>query len=84
MISVVVDLVVVDREEVAVVVGVEAIPRVVVHFVPPPVTLLVAVRVNPEIVVVYVRVVDVAVDVYIFENVVVTLVDAEPTNLVRY
>ena len=84
MVPIIVDLVVVDRQEVAVVMGVEAVPRVVVHLVPPPVSLLVAVRVDPEIVVVYVRVVDVAVDVYIFENVVVTLVDAEPTNLVRY
>ena len=84
MVSIVVDLVVVDRQEVAVVVGVEAVPRVVVHLVPPPVTLLVAVRVDPEVVVVYVRVVDVAVDVYIIEHLMVTLVDAEPTDLVKW
>ena len=61
--------------------GVEAVPRVVVHLVPPPVPLLVAVRVDPEVVVVYVGIVDVAVDVYIFEHLMVTLVDAEPTDL---
>ena len=84
MVPVVVDLVVVDRQEVAVVVGVEAIPRVVVHLVPPPVSLLVAVRVDPEVVVVYVRIVDVAVDVDIVEHIVVTLVDAKPTDLARW
>ena len=84
MVPVVVDLVVVDRQEVAVVVGVEAVPRVVVHLVPPPVSLLVAVRVDPEVVVVYVRIVDVAVDVDIVEHIVVTLVDAKPTDLDRW
>ena len=84
MVPVVVDLVVVDRQEVAVVVGVEAVPRVVVHLVPPPVSLLVAVRVDPEVVVVYVRIVDVAVDVDIVEHDVVTLVDAKPTDLARW
>ena len=52
MIDVVVDLVVVYRQQVAVVVGVEAVRRVVVHQVPPPVPLLVAVRVDSEVVVV--------------------------------
>ena len=42
MVAVVVHRVVVDRQEVAVVVGVEAISRVVVHLVVPPVSLLVA------------------------------------------
>ena len=83
MVPVVVDLVVVDRKKVAVVVGVETVPRVVVHLVTPPVSLLVAIRVDPEIVVVYVRIVDVAVDVHIFEHFVVTLLDAEPSDLVR-
>ena len=83
MVSVVIDLVVVDRQEVAVVVGVEAVPRVVVHFVPSPVSLLVAVRVDAEVVVVYIRVVDVAVDVYIFKHFVVALVHAKPTDLIR-
>ena len=63
VVPVVVHLVVVDGQEVAVVVGVKAVPRVVVHLVPPPVSLLVAVRVDPEMVVVDVRVVNVAVDV---------------------
>ena len=67
MVHVVVDLVVVDGQEVAVVVRVEAVPRVVVHLVSSPVSLLVAVRVDPEPVVVDVRVVDVAVDVDIVE-----------------
>ena len=52
VVSVVVDLVVVDSQEVAVVVGVEAVRRVVVHLVPSPVSSLVAVRVDPEMVVV--------------------------------
>ena len=52
MVSIVVDLVVVDRQEVAVVVGFKAVPLVVVHRVPPSVYLLVAVRVDPEVVVV--------------------------------
>ena len=55
VVSIVVDLVVVDGQEVAVVVGVEAVHRVVVHLVPPPVSLLVAVGVDPEMVVVDVR-----------------------------
>ena len=82
MVSVVPDHVVVDRQEVAVVVGVIAIPRIVMHLVPPPVSLLVAVRVDPEIVMVDIRVVDVSVDVDIFEHIVVALVDAESTDLV--
>ena len=69
MVSIVVDLVVVDGQEVAVVVGVEAVHRVVVHLVPPPVSLLVAVGVDPEMVVVDVRVVDVAVDADYIEQV---------------
>ena len=84
VVPVVVDHVVVNRQEIAVVVRVEAVPRVVVHLVPPPVSLLVAVRVDPEVVVVYVRIVDVAVDVDIVEHVVVTLVDAKPTDLARW
>ena len=83
VVPIAVDFIVVDRQEVAVVVGVETVPRVVVHLVTPPVSLLVAIRVDPEIVVVYVRIVDVAVDVHIFEHFVVTLVDAEPSDLVR-
>ena len=82
MVPVVVDFIVVDRQEVTVVVGVETVPRVVVHLVPPPVSLLVAVCVDPEVIVVDVRIVDVAVDVHILEQFVITLVDAEPTNLV--
>ena len=68
VVSVVIDLVVVNGQEVAVVVGVEAVQSVVVHLVAPPVSLLVAVRVDPEVVVVDVRVVDVAVDVDVIEN----------------
>ena len=82
MVPVVVDFIVMDRQEVTVVVGVETVPRVVVHLVPPPVSLLVAVCVDPEVIVVDVRIVDVAVDVHIVEQFVITLVDAEPTNLV--
>ena len=84
MVPVVVHLVVVDCQEVAVVVGVKAVARVVVHLVPPPVSLLVAVRVDPEVVVVDVRVIDVAVDVDIIEYFGVTLVRAEPADLVRW
>ena len=84
MVSVVVDLVVVDGQEVAVVVGVKAVRRIVVHLVPPPVSLLVAVRVDTEVHVVDVRVVDVAVDVDIIEYFGVTLVRAEPADLVRW
>ena len=40
MVAVVVHRVVVDRQEVAVIMGVEAISRVVVHLVVPPVSLL--------------------------------------------
>ena len=82
MVSVVVDLVVVDGQEVAVVVGVEAVRRVVVHLVPSPVSLLVAVRVDSEVVVVDVRVVDVSVDVDLIEHFRVTRVRAEPAYLV--
>ena len=84
VVTVVVDLVVVDGQEVAVVVGVKAVRRIVVHLVPPPVSLLVAVRVDSEMVVVDVRVVDVAVDVDIIEHFGVTKVLAEPSNLTRY
>ena len=63
MVTVVVNLVVVDGQEVAVVVGVKAVRRVVVHLVSSTVTLLVAVRVNSDKIVVDVRVVDVAADV---------------------
>ena len=84
VVPVVVHLVVVDCQEVAVVVGVKAVARVVVHLVPPPVSLLVAVRVDTEVHVVDVRVVDVAVDVDIIEYFGVTLVHAEPANLVRW
>ena len=83
MVPVVVDLVVVDGQEVAVVVGVKPVARVVVHLVSPPVSLLVAVRVDPEVHVVDVRVVDVAVDIDIIEYLGVALVRAEPANLVR-
>ena len=83
VVTVVVDLVVVDGQEVAVVVGVKPVARVVVHLVSPPVSLLVAVRVDPEVHVVDVRVVDVAVDIDIIEYLGVALVRAEPANLVR-
>ena len=82
VVSVVVDLVVVDGQEVAVVVGVEAVLRVVVHLVPPPVSPLVAIRVDPEVVVVDVRVVDVAVDVDLVEHFRVASILAEPSHLV--
>ena len=84
VVPVVVDLIIVDGQEVAVVVRVKAVPRVVMHLVPPPVPLLVAVRVYPEVVVVDVRVIDVAVDVDIIEYFGVTLVRAEPADLVRW
>ena len=80
MVPIVIDFVVVDCQKVAVVVGVETVPRVVVHLVPPPISLLVAVCVDPEVIVVNVRIVDVA--VHIVQQFVITLVDAEPTNLV--
>ena len=54
------------------------------HLVPPPVSLLVAVRVDPEVQVVDVRVVDVAIDVNIIEYFGVRLVRAEPADLVRW
>ena len=82
MVPVVIHLVVVDGEKVAVIVRVETVPRVVVHLVPSPVPLLVAVRVNPEVVVVDVRVVNVAVDIDVVEDFVVALVNAEPTDLI--
>ena len=81
VVSVVVDLVVVDGEEVAVIVGVESVRRVIVHLVPPPVSVLVTVRVHPEVVVVDVGVVDVAVHVYVVEHFWVGLVRAESSNL---
>ena len=83
MVSVVIDLVVVDGQEVAIVVGIKAVTRVVVHLVPPPVSLLVTVRVDPEVVVVYVRVVYVAVDIDLVEYLRVTLVLAEAADLGR-
>ena len=49
MVPIVVDLIVVDGQEVAVVVGIEAVPRVVMDLVPPPVSLLVAERVDSEL-----------------------------------
>ena len=52
MVSVVVDLVVVDCQEVTVVMRVEAVDSVVVHLVPSPISVLVAVRVHSEMVVV--------------------------------
>ena len=83
MVCVVVHLVVVDGQEVAVVVGVEAVRGVVVHLVPPPVSLLVAVRVHTKVIVVDVRVVDVAVDVNLVEQLGITEVLAEPSNLME-
>ena len=84
VVPVVIDHVVVNSQEIAVVVGVEPVPGVVVNCVPPPVPLLVTVRVDSEIVVVDIRIVDVAVDVDIIEELVVTLVRAESTYLVRW
>ena len=84
VVTVVVDLVVVDGQEVAVVVGVKAVRRIVVHLVPPPVSLLVAVRVDSEMVVVDVRVVDVAVHIDLVEYFGVTLVFTEPADLFRW
>ena len=84
VVPVVVDLVVVDGQEVAVVVGVKAVRRVVVHLVPPPVSPLVAVRVHSEMVVVDVRVVDVAVHVHFLEHVGVAPVLAVPSNLIPW
>ena len=83
VVPVVVDLVVADSHDVAVVVGFEAVTRVAVHLVSPPVFLLVAVRAESKVVVVYVQSVDVTKHVDIFENIVVTLVDAKPPDLVR-
>ena len=60
VVPVVVDLVVVDGQVIAVVVGVEAVADVVVHLVVPPVSLLVPVRVDSEVEVVDVGIVDVA------------------------
>ena len=81
VVSVVVDGVVVDGQEVAVVVGVEPVRGVVVHLVPPPVSLLMAVRVDPEVVVMDVRVVDVAVDVNLVEQSRITRVHAKSAYL---
>ena len=81
VVTVAVDLVVVDGHEVAVVVGVKTVRGVVVHLVPPPVSILMAERVDPEVVVVDVRVVDVAVDCDVVEHVRVALVLAIPSNL---
>ena len=82
VVLVVVDLVVVDGQVVTVVVGVEAVRRVVVHLVPPPVSLLVAVGVDSEMVVVDVRVVDVAVNINLVENLGIAAVRAIPSHLV--
>ena len=82
VVPVVVDGVVVDGQVVAVVVGVEAVAGVVVHEVVPPVSVLVAVRVHAEVVVVDVGVVDVAVHVHLIEQFGVALVSAEPADLV--
>ena len=81
VVSVVVNLVVVDGHVVAVVVGVEAVTDVVVHLVVPPVALLVAVRVDPEVEVVDVGVVDVPVDADFFEQLGVAVVLAVPPHL---
>ena len=83
MVPVVVDLVVVDSQKVAFVVKFNPTLLVVVHLVPPKVSLLVALRVDTEVVVVDVRIVNVAINVDIVEHFVVDLVDAEPTGLVR-
>ena len=83
VVPVVVHFVVVDGQEVAVVVGVEAVAGVVVHLVPPPVSLLVPVRVHAEVHVVDVGVVDVAVHVHVVEYFRVAFVRAEPADLVR-
>ena len=82
MVPVDVNLVFVDRREVAVIVGVEAAPRVVVHLVPPPVSLLVAVCVDPEICDVNVGVIDIIVDVDIVEKLGITLIVVEPADLI--
>ena len=81
VIFVVVDGVVVDGQVVAVVVGVKTVCRVVVHLVPSPVSLLVAVRVDSEMVVVDVGVVDVAVDVHLVEHRGVAAVRAVSSHL---
>ena len=82
VVDVVVDLVVVDGQEVAVVVGVEPVRRVVVHLVPSPVSLLVAVRVDSEPVVVDVRIVDVAVHVHLVEHFEIAEVFAQSSHLI--
>ena len=76
-------LIVVDGQVVAVVVGVKAVSRVVVHPVSPPVSPVVAVRVDPEVVVVDFRIVYIAVDVDLVEHFRVPLVRAVPADLVR-
>ena len=83
MLDVVVYLVVVYRQEVAVVVGVKAVRRVVVHLVPPPVALLVPVRIHAEVVVVDVGVVHIAVYIDGVEHLRVAFVLAEPANLIE-
>lgn len=70
-------------QDAADVVGVNAIPQVVAHLCPRPFPLLVDVRVKPEIAVVYVGVLDVTLDIDGVEYVVVALVHAEPTCLMR-
>lgn len=57
------------------------LPVVGVDLVPPPITLLVAVRVHREVVVVQLRVVDVAVNVDFIEDLRVSLVHAESAHL---
>ena len=53
------------------------------HIVPPPVSLLVAVRVDPDVVVVDVETVDVAIDVDTMKYLAVALVHAGPKDLAR-
>ena len=74
VVPVVVDLVVEDGYVVAVVVGIEAVAYVVVHLVVPPVSLLVAVRVDSEIEVVDVGVVDVAEHINFIEQIWIALI----------
>ena len=83
VVPVVVDRVVVDGDVVAVVVRVEAVADVVVHLVVPPVSLLVAVRVNSEVEVVDVGIVDVAEHTNFIEQLGVALILAVSSDLVR-
>ena len=83
VVPVVVDRVVVDGDVVAVVVRVETVADVVVHLVVPPVSLLVAVRVDSEVEVVDVGVVDVAEHTNFIEQLGVALILAVSSDLVR-